>query len=211
MKSIGSIDTSSNEIGLASGSEKLKLYCEDIENLTLPLQSFDAITYWQSFEHMPDPRGVLNKTYDLLKDDGILLVSVPNIESLEAGIGLDSWFGLEAPMHFFQYSPSTLTRLLERNRFHVISMKKNSVEYNFPFFSQTLFNRLGGELNFLHNFFRRYKYRQKPKAFLRLYTALLTSILLLPVFAATIALYIVNGLLDNGPVIEIIAKKKDIG
>jgi len=40
-------------------------------------KSFDVVFCCQSLEHMPDDKLVLNHMYNLLKDDGLLIISVP--------------------------------------------------------------------------------------------------------------------------------------
>ena len=202
------IDISAHDVEIAGAEPGIKVFCQDMNDIELPEKFFDAVTFWHSFEHMREPSRILKMARGLLKDDGILFISVPNIGSFEAKICLRKWFGLELPRHIFQYSPKTLSGLLEKNGFGVVSLNKNSVEYNFPFFAQTFFNAMGGETNYFYNFIRRKKCAQGSNIFLRSYTIFLTVTLLPLAILATIELYFVNIICGNGPVIEIFAAKK---
>lgn len=57
--------------------------CSDIEQLKWKRRwkrhKFDYIIFADVLEHLRDPLLVLSETYDLLKDDGSVLISVPNI------------------------------------------------------------------------------------------------------------------------------------
>ncbi|CEN43621.1 hypothetical protein CCAN2_1060004 [Capnocytophaga canimorsus] len=41
-------------------------------------KSFDVITLWHVLEHIPDLENEIQKINSLLKEDGILIVAVPN-------------------------------------------------------------------------------------------------------------------------------------
>jgi SAM-dependent methyltransferase len=80
--------------------------------------SFEAITMWQSLEHVHDPLRVLREAHRLLTPGGRVVIAVPNIESLPfRWFGAD-WFGLELPRHLTHFSPRTLGRMLERAGFY---------------------------------------------------------------------------------------------
>ena len=44
----------------------------------MPSCYFDVVTMWQVLEHVPFPSEVVKKSKQLLKDDGLLIVEVPN-------------------------------------------------------------------------------------------------------------------------------------
>jgi predicted SAM-dependent methyltransferase len=168
--------------------------------------SFDVVTFWHSLEHMTDPVSVLQKTAGLLKDNGLLFICVPNGESIEARMRIKTWLGL-LPEHRFIYTEKSLTYLLERSGFEALSITRNSLEYGPTFFVQSMFNFLGGENNFLYNFFKRN--RLSPGSDLRrIYTVLLVSFLLPFLTAAGLLLFVVNGFLRTGPVLEMFCRKR---
>jgi len=76
--------------------------------------SFDLITAWQYLEHVPRPLEVLQKFQQLLKPNGICIISTPNFNSMNAKIFKDKWFGLDCPRHLYIYTPDTINELLEK-------------------------------------------------------------------------------------------------
>lgn len=51
---------------------------KNIECIDFPKRSFDVITLWHVLEHTPDPAKYLQYIKELLKDDGLLIIAVPN-------------------------------------------------------------------------------------------------------------------------------------
>lgn len=61
----------------------LQLHQGDFLGLKFRLKSYEVITLHSTLEHFPDPRPVLKRTVDLLKPGGLLVFSVPNLDSFE--------------------------------------------------------------------------------------------------------------------------------
>lgn len=88
--------------------------CKSYEEVEYPEKYFDVITMWHVLEHFPDPKKVLQKASKMLKDDGLLLVGVPNYDSLDRNIFKEYWNGFEIPLHLYHFTPvsiNTLTKL----------------------------------------------------------------------------------------------------
>ena len=56
---------------------------------------------------------------EILKDDGLLVIMIPNIGSVLAQRFGDCWFALDAPRHLYSFSRETVTKLLEKADFRV--------------------------------------------------------------------------------------------
>ena len=95
----------------------------EIDTVDLPPNSYDVITMWHFLEHTRDPRQVILKAQDLLKDNGILVVDVPNYDGTEARKNWDNWVGWQPPYHFYHFTPHTLKRLLGLCGFCVLKSK----------------------------------------------------------------------------------------
>ena len=56
----------------------------DIENIVLPFENktFDVIICGDVLEHLVNPYAVVEKLKKLLKDDGVIIVSLPNIRQI---------------------------------------------------------------------------------------------------------------------------------
>lgn len=100
----------------------IKILGERIEKAKLKSNFFDVITFWDTIEHIADPKTVLKTAHKALKKDGIIAISTPNIESLFAKI-LGKYYPLLIRMHVILFSPKTLSRLLEETGFEIIYSK----------------------------------------------------------------------------------------
>ncbi len=78
----------------------------------------DIVSSFYVFEHVIDPVAELSKIYDVLKDDGLLYLQVPNVyEHVADFICVD---------HLHHYSPISLTFLLHSCGFEVIDIDASS-------------------------------------------------------------------------------------
>lgn len=105
--------------------EKLGL---NVVNTTLaeagfPPGYFDAIYLVDVVEHLHDPRETLEECYRLLKDHGLLMLSTPDILTVEARISGRFWRGYDIPQHLFFFSGTTLRLLLEKSGFRMTRLR----------------------------------------------------------------------------------------
>jgi hypothetical protein len=85
---------------------------------------FHIITFWDVFEHFPDPRQVLEKVRALLTDDGLVAIEVPNVRSVYSRLlRRHWWYDFE---HVFYYSPSGLLRLLDQLGFSPVLVESDN-------------------------------------------------------------------------------------
>jgi len=91
-----------------------------LDECDFPKQSFDAITLWNVFEHLADPRVALRKMRSLLKHNGVLYLAVPMCDSWDARFFQTYWTGWEAPRHFALYTRRTLPTMLQSEGFQII-------------------------------------------------------------------------------------------
>lgn len=117
-----------------------EIYQGDMFTHQLPPNSFDVIRYSHVLEHVPSPKRELIQVKKLLKKNGKVLIIVPNIDSILFSLFKDYWYPLEAPRHFYQFSPKTLTRLLLDSGFHEIKITYSQPPHTFLW---SVFYRLG--------------------------------------------------------------------
>lgn len=90
---------------------------------------YDVITMFHCLEHMPDPIAALKKVNQLLTDNGILVIEVPNSGSFDA-IKYDSnWDGWKLPYHLFHFDQTTLIRALNENGFTPVYWRFDSSKW----------------------------------------------------------------------------------
>ena len=80
-------------------------------------ESFDLITMNDVIEHVIDPVATLREVHNILKKDGILFMTTPNIGTLMAKLFGKSWLHLKPNEHLTYFSPKTMRTLLEKSGF----------------------------------------------------------------------------------------------
>ena len=82
-----------------------------IEDAQYPERTFDAVVMLDVIEHLNSPKSALEKARSLLKNDGILYLSTPDISSVTSKLLKSKWWGINK-YHYFCFSRKTLTDLL---------------------------------------------------------------------------------------------------
>lgn len=80
-------------------------------------KTFDLITMWHVLEHIPDLNQRIEQIYSILKDDGILIIAIPNYLSLDALYYKNFWAGFDVPRHLYHFSPATISKILSKHHF----------------------------------------------------------------------------------------------
>ena len=78
---------------------------------------YDGITLWHVLEHLPNPEHLLSKIHNLLEKNGVLMIAVPNINSLDARYYKSYWAALDVPRHIWHYTIKGILSLVELNGF----------------------------------------------------------------------------------------------
>ncbi len=90
----------------------LEIFTGFIEEFT-PEEKFDVVTMRHILEHIENPVAVLEKVKSFLKENGILLITLPNINSIGRYVFQENWEWV-LPWHLHFYYPKTLDALIER-------------------------------------------------------------------------------------------------
>lgn len=72
-----------------------------------------AIVFWHSLEHLSDPRAALATARERLAPDGVVVVAVPNSDSLQARAFGGRWLALDPPRHLVHLTAAALRSRLE--------------------------------------------------------------------------------------------------
>jgi SAM-dependent methyltransferase len=73
-----------------------------------------GVVFWHSLEHIRDSGAVLEHAAGLLDDGGVLMIAMPNSDSLQARAFGDRWFGLDLSRHLVHVPARSLTARLEQ-------------------------------------------------------------------------------------------------
>ena len=116
---------------------------------------FDVVTMWHVLEHLPNPAAALERAAELLRPSGRIVISVPNIDSLQARFGGEEWFHLDLPRHLYHFSPRSLSAIVERAGLRVARIGHFYPEMEAIGLIQTTLNRAGLDENLLYRFAKR--------------------------------------------------------
>jgi 2-polyprenyl-3-methyl-5-hydroxy-6-metoxy-1,4-benzoquinol methylase len=104
--------------------EKYNLQLQSPENLyQLNINQFDAITMWHVLEHVHDLHGYLQNFHRILKQDGKLIIAVPNYTSYDAQTYNEFWAAYDVPRHLYHFSPQSMKTLAALKGFTVKQIK----------------------------------------------------------------------------------------
>ena len=71
-----------------------------------------AVVFWHSLEHLPEPARALEQAAALLEPGGVLVIALPNTESIQCRLFGRRWFALDSPRHLLHLGSGTLRRRL---------------------------------------------------------------------------------------------------
>ena len=169
--------------------------------------SFQAVIFWHSLEHFRRPVSALLHAHRLLKPGGLLVVAVPNSDSLQARLFGASWFHLDVPRHYVHFGLASLEALLMRARFKIEGVTHFCFEQNPYGWLQSFYNALGFEWNLLYTILKNRTARLAPVRAhpFQAAAALALLPLLLPL---SLALTLLEAALRRGGTIELYAIKE---
>ena len=134
-----------NSIALEICKKKnLKVY-DSIENL--PHDLFDIVSLWHVLEHLPRPNKIIEKIYDLLSSEGVLVIAVPNFSSHDREYYQNKWAALDVPRHLWHFTPDGLEEMLSSAGFELI--KKNPLFFDVFYVSYLSEKHKGNKLAFI--------------------------------------------------------------
>lgn len=127
MKGLGwrvcGVEPDNQSAEIAANKYNLDVFCGSLEDAVFGGRKFDVITLNHVIEHLEDPVSVLNRCRELLKDGGKVVLTAPNIESLGFDTFKRSWYALDVPRHFFQFSMRTLRGCAKKAGFERVAAK----------------------------------------------------------------------------------------
>jgi 2-polyprenyl-3-methyl-5-hydroxy-6-metoxy-1,4-benzoquinol methylase len=94
---------------VARGKERgLDVRLGALDEVSLPSESFDLVRLSHVIEHVPDPRDLLRRSYELLRPGGRVHVVTPNFASPLARLAGRYWYDLDPPRHLVLFTPRVL-------------------------------------------------------------------------------------------------------
>lgn len=124
------LDSSQEAAECASREVPERVFLGTEEDLIGSGESFDLVVMLHVLEHVVNPFEYLKRVRGLLRRPGGLIVQVPNVESLQARLLKDRWYGLDPPRHICNFSQYSLLYLLGRAGFRIERVRHFSLRDN---------------------------------------------------------------------------------
>jgi len=102
----------------AQNERKLDVRNRPLEENNFSQGNFDVVLASHLIEHLNDPLSFLTETNRILKDDGYVFISTPNISGFQARLFGGAWRSAIFD-HLYLFSVRTLKAMLERTGFKV--------------------------------------------------------------------------------------------
>jgi 2-polyprenyl-3-methyl-5-hydroxy-6-metoxy-1,4-benzoquinol methylase len=173
-----------------------------ITDATYINQHFDVVVLWHVLEHLHNTLEHIQHLSEHLREGGVLVLSVPNFDSLQRRLFGRAWFHLDVPRHLFHIESSWLLSTLEQQGY------KSEDEPHFDF-TQTIFGFVQSAMNVIapqraNEFYRLLKQGRRGNL-LRLFGWSATSLLLLPI-AVLESMYSVA--VKQGATVTVVARRE---
>ena len=127
-----------------------KVWCGDFCNgLDFEGRKFDIIHIRGTIEHLPSPHKFFKRSWDLLSENGMLIIStIPNADSLAAKVYKRRWRLNLIDEHIYHFSRDTINKYLLKYNFKMIYCK-------YPYFGTPYSSFLKDIFYFLKNIFNK--------------------------------------------------------
>ncbi|PCH77758.1 MAG: methyltransferase [Flavobacteriaceae bacterium] len=86
-------------------------------------KKFDVITMWHVLEHVPNLEETIKTLSNLLSENGVLLIAVPNFKSFDAGYYKEYWAAFDVPRHLWHFSKSAISCLFSKEGLELKKIK----------------------------------------------------------------------------------------
>jgi len=122
-RDVSRLDLSEVAVAQARALVGNRIILGTLETAPLAPETFDVVRFSHSFEHLFSPRGALERVRKLLAPGGVVVITLPNVGSLEARMFGPWWWPWELPRHLYHFERSTLVAALERAKFRVTHIR----------------------------------------------------------------------------------------
>lgn len=101
---------------------KIKLQSTDAL-FDLPDNEYEVISMWHVLEHVHALKPYLQQCFKSLKQNGRLIIAVPNYTSFDAKFYSKYWAAYDLPRHLYHFSPASMATLMGQIGFEIVTIK----------------------------------------------------------------------------------------
>jgi len=103
----------------ANGQFFLDVFNGTLTEAAFEDRSFDVVHFSHLIEHVPDPKGLLLEVKRILKPEGYVILTTPNVEGIQAKYTGKGWRSA-IPDHVYLFSKKTMRLILTQTGFKTI-------------------------------------------------------------------------------------------
>ena len=146
---VSSLELADTERGIAAQISGVQPVASSFEEYKGEANSLEVVLMSQILEHVLDINEWVAKAKELLVDDGMLVVALPNFGSLFRRIMQEKEPYISPPMHLNYFSPNSLSKLLGKHGFKVekiqwiSTLPKSTFEKRVPKFGKPFLPLIG--------------------------------------------------------------------
>jgi 2-polyprenyl-3-methyl-5-hydroxy-6-metoxy-1,4-benzoquinol methylase len=129
------IDDNARKIAIEKGCKEV--YSPDHLSNIKP-GSVDIITLWHVLEHIHDLRPTIQQFNQILKNDGTIVIAVPNHQSYDAKHYGKYWAAYDVPRHLYHFNLNAIRLLFSNSGFELVDTKPMRLD---PFYIALLSNK----------------------------------------------------------------------
>lgn len=122
------VEVSKIAAGYAKKKFGINVFAGELLDAGYPNEYFDVVTLWHVLAHLPNPSETLTEANRVLKKDGLLVLTVPNITGFQAKVFKEYWFHLDVPRHLYFFGSGVLRQMLRKSGFRAQKMSHFSSE-----------------------------------------------------------------------------------
>ena len=101
----------------------LNIFNGDLEDSPFKNICFDLIVLNQVIEHIPDPDILLKRLTNNLKKNGMIIISIPNVNSFWRFFFKEKWINWHVPYHLHHFKEKNFMRMLDKCSLEIIKSK----------------------------------------------------------------------------------------
>lgn len=135
----------------------LKSELSDLER-----RNFDVISLWHVLEHLPDLENKIKVFRELLSEEGILIIAVPNYKSYDATYYKNKWAAWDVPRHLWHFSRDGIKDKLAESGFELV--KEKPLKFDSYYVSLLSEKNAQGSSNYLNAIYRGFISNWKAKS-----------------------------------------------
>lgn len=130
------VEVSEYAVEYAQKTLKLKeIFGGTLINAKFPSDHFDAVTCWDTLEHLTEPLVNLKEVHRILKPNGMIFLIVPNFDSAEVMLFGKDCDNIVADAHLTYFTPRTLQKIVEKAGFEVVFNETKGIDIDHAIFN----------------------------------------------------------------------------